>query len=74
MRLVYYHNSINYNLPMLQGTAELHGIFSVPLPMQSEPPFDGCGLLQFLILVWIPLPQVSVHELQLPQKDQLPSN
>jgi len=71
---VYIKELVVYHIPILQGAAKLHGIFSEPLPMQREPPFDGCGLEQFLILACVPSPQVALHELQEPQMDQLPSN
>jgi len=41
--------------------------------MQSKPPFAGAGLVQFLVWVWMPFPQVTVHVLQSDQFVQFPS-
>lgn len=41
-------------------------------PVQSLPPLAGAGLLHFLVLVRVPLPQVT-KQTPSPKSDQLPS-
>jgi len=40
--------------------------------MQLEPPEQGGGLVQVLIQVWLPVPQVPMQSVVLIQADQLP--
>ena len=40
----------------------LHGWFSVGLPLQGLPPFDGGGLVQVLVHLCVPRPHVDEQE------------
>ena len=40
----------------------LHGWFSVGLPLQGLPPFDGGGLVQVLVHLCVPRPHVEEQE------------
>ena len=46
---------------------------SDPTPGQAPPPFEGGGLLQSLVRVWNPNPQLTEQEAKLLQAPQLPS-
>jgi len=43
------------------------------MPVQVEPPYEGVGLSQFLVLVFVPLPQVTLQAVQTVQDPQFPS-
>jgi hypothetical protein len=51
----------------------LHVWESVEFPEQGAPPPDGAGLLQNLIRVQVPPPQVLLHADQADQVPQTPS-
>ena len=51
----------------------LQDAFSEPDPGQVAPPLDGAGLLQSLVLNWVPPPQVTLHVPDEAQLPQLPS-
>ncbi len=43
------------------------------MPVQVEPPYEGVGLSQILVLVLVPLPQVTLQAVQTVQDPQFPS-
>lgn len=51
----------------------LHMIISTAFPSHGRPPYWADGLLQVLVLVWLPRPQLLVHSSQGLHSDQLPS-
>lgn len=51
----------------------LHMIISTAFPSHGRPPFWADGLLQVLVLVRLPRPQLLVHSSQGLHSDQLPS-
>ena len=55
-----------------QGSV-LHSCSSLASPSQSAPPWAGCGLVQVLVLVWLPPPQSAEHSDQLPYSLHPPS-
>lgn len=54
-----------HTLPLTPGQASgLQLLVSMfpPIEEQSEPPLRGTGLVQFLVLTWVPPPQVTGQE------------
>ena len=60
----------------IPGELEHESVLQEPLstaePGQVSPPFDGTGLSHTLVLVFIPPPQVTEQEAQLPHGPQFP--
>ncbi len=61
------------NLPFVVQFPFVQFFISVAFPEQSAPPLEGVGLLQSRERFWVPLPQVTLHELQAFQLPHSPS-
>ena len=57
-RKVLYEEKVR--IPIGQGCL-LQVCVSVVFPVQLSPPFDGGGLVQFLVWFWMPPPQILLH-------------
>ena len=72
MELASMHNKNHQPTYVPMQGISLHSVVSTALPMQSLPPQDGIGLLQLLVLVLFPPPQLAEHS-PTDQFDQPPS-
>ena len=57
---------------LLWQSPKLHATVSLFDPLHANPPPNGLGLVQVLVLVFSPTPQDTEHELYLPNEDQPP--
>jgi len=62
-----------FDINVLGQACVLHVVVSEVVPLHALPPYWGAGLVQLLVLVDDPVPQVKLHEPQLPHADRPPS-